>query len=148
MARFEGKHSERVIVDAPLPAVRDHFASLEATLAATGDIERSAIDGDTIHYVLKAQDLGVVKFQSDFRCRYTLEGDELRWATVEGNTHQQGRARFSASEAGTAIDFEEQIAVDMDVPKMMAGMLKPVVAQVLAHEVKGFLGRMVKSVPR
>jgi hypothetical protein len=38
--------------------------------------------------------------------------------------------------------------VDLPVPGMMAKMLEPVVAQVLAHEVKGFLERMVASVPR
>jgi uncharacterized membrane protein len=148
MARFEGTHTQRVEVDAPIDAVRAHFADLSKTVAATHDVERSSITGDVIHFVLKAQDLGVVKFQGDFRCRYQWAGGDLSWGTIEGNTDQVGTARFEAISAGrTAVSFQERVAVDLPVPGMMAKMLEPVVAQVLAHEVKGFLERMVASVP-
>jgi hypothetical protein len=149
MAWFEGTHAQSLIVDAPLAAAKAHFANLAAIAANTSDLERFDIDGDVLHLVMKAQDhAGIAKFQGDYRSRYTTSGDTVRWEAVSGNTKQSGEARFTRlSDNRTTLDYTETVAIDMDVPAMMAPMLRPLITQILAHEIKGFVGRMVKAVP-
>lgn len=147
MAWFEGTHAQSLVLDVGVEAAKAHFANLATIAANTGDLESHGIEGDVLHFVLKAQDhAGVVKFQGDYRCRYALEGDTLRWTPVSGNVVQSGEARFKALPDGkTALDYTETVKVDMDVPALMAPMLAPLIGPMLAHEVKGYVGRMVAS---
>lgn len=147
MAWFEGTHAQSLVLDAGLDAAKAHFSSLAKIAANTGDLERHQIEGDILHFVLKAQDhAGVVKFQGDYRCRYTLDGDTLRWGPAGGNVQQSGEARFKALPDGkTALDYTETVKIDMDVPALMAPMLAPLIGPMLAHEIKGFVSRMVGS---
>lgn len=146
MAWFEGSYEHTVVVPGSVDKVAKHFADLSTIIAQTSDVERSNIEGDVIHFVLKAQDhAGIAKFQGDYRCRYTLSGDTLRWETLEGNTQSSGTAKFTASGADTSVDYRETVKIDMDVPAMMAPMLRPLITQVLAHEIKGYVNRMIKS---
>ncbi|HHO54475.1 MAG TPA: hypothetical protein ENK18_27285 [Deltaproteobacteria bacterium] len=143
MAWFEGTHSESRQLDVDPTTAREHFADLDTIVAATKGVASAEIDGRTIHFVLEEEDHGVVKFQGDFHCTYTLEGDTLRWATREGNLQQSGEARFTPAGDGVTLDYTETVKVELGVPAMMAPMLKPVLAAVLAKEVKEYLGRMV-----
>ena len=147
MAWFEGTHAQSLVLDAGLAAAKAHFADLQTIAANTGDLESHQVEGDVLHFVLKAQDhAGVVKFQGDYRCRYVLDGDVLRWTAQGGNVEQSGEARFRALPDGkTALDYTETVKVDMDVPALMAPMLAPLIGPMLAHEVKGYVGRMVAS---
>lgn len=143
MTWFEGTHSESRHLDVDPDTARAHFADLDKIVAHTKGVSSSQIDGRTIHFVLEEEDHGVVKFQGDFRCTYVLEGDTLRWSTEEGNLQQSGEARFTPSGDGVDLDYTETVRVELGVPAMMAPMLKPVLAAVLAKEVKEYLGRMV-----
>lgn len=147
MSRFEGKHTATVTVPAPLSAAIAHFANPQTIVAHSKDVESATVEGDTIHFVLEAQDHGITKFQGRYSCKYTAEGNVVRWQTIGGgNTEQSGEATFeTVDENTTQIAYNEQLAIDLDVPDMMAPMLKPVIAQVLSHELKGFLGRMTKT---
>lgn len=147
MAWFEGTHAQSLVLNAGIDAAKAHFANLATIAANTGDLESHQVEGDVLHFVLKAQDhAGVVKFQGDYRCRYTLEGDTLRWTPTGGNVQQSGEARFKALPDGkTALDYTETVKVDMDVPALMAPMLAPLIGPMLAHEVKGYVGRMAAS---
>lgn len=147
MAWFEGTHTQSLVLDVGVDAAKAHFGDLAAIAAATNDLLRHEIDGDVLHFVLKPQDhVGVVKFQGDFRCRYTRDGDTIRWATIDGNVNQAGEARFEARPDGkTALQYAETVKVDMDVPGLMAPMLGQLIGPMLAYEIKGFLGRMLAA---
>lgn len=147
MARFEGNHSSTVTVTKPLAAAIAHFADPATVVANSEDVETAEIDGNTVHFVLKEQDHGIAKFQGRYSCQYSADGNAVRWATIgDSNTVQSGEAVFEAIDAdSTSITYSESLAIDLDVPDMMAPMLKPVVSQLLAHELKGFLKRMVKT---
>lgn len=146
MPWFEGSHAEKRTVAAPLDAVRAHFADPNTILAHTKDVESGTVDDRTIHFVMKEEDHGIMKFQADFRCTYTLDGDVLSWETHEGNLKQTGTATFAADGAGTVVDYTEKVEVDLGVPAMAAPMLKPVIGAMLSSEIKGFFDRMAKSV--
>lgn len=147
MARFEGSYTQSLVLATGLASAKAHFADLATIAANTGDLLSHEREGDVLHFVLKAQDhVGVVKFQGDYRCRYTLAGDTLTWAPVSGNVKQSGEARFRALPDGqTALDYRETVEVDMDVPAMMAPLLAPLIGPMLTHEIKGYVGRMVAS---
>ena len=128
-----------------LPTTRAAFADPGTIAAHTEGLRSHAVEGDVVHFVLALQDHGVVKFEGDYRCRYVLEGDTLRWTPAGGNTKQSGEARFRAVPGGTEVVYTETLEVDLDVNAMMAPMLRMVMGPMLAHEAKEYLRRMVKS---
>lgn len=148
MAWFEGEHRESVTVAADRDRARAFFADPEAILAHSKDVESSRVEGETIHFVIKLQDHGVMKFQGRFACRYHAPDEAtVRWEPVgEGNTKQSGEAVFTALPGGgTRIDYRERVAIDLDVPGMMAPMLKPVVGPMVTYEIKEYLRRMTAA---
>jgi hypothetical protein len=145
VAWFEGSHSETFVVPRDLETTKAHFSNLGTIAAHTDSLERHAVEGEIIHFVLKLQDHGVVKFTGNYRCRYTLTGDTLRWTPEGGNTKQSGEAVFRTVAGGTEVVYREDLAVDLDVNALMAPMLGMVMGPMLAHEAKEYVRRMVKS---
>lgn len=145
MPWFEGTHTETRTLPAPVDRVKAHFSAPASIFASTKGLESSAVDGDVLHFVMKEEDHGVVKFKADFRCRYTLDGDRLVWTTLEGNLQQSGQASFEPDGAGTKLTYTETVKIDLGVPGMMAPMLQPMIGPMLASEVKGYVKRMAES---
>lgn len=145
MSWFEGTHSETFTVPRDLETTRRHFSDLATIVANTEGLASHTIEGDVVHFVLAPQDHGVVKFEGDYRCRYTLDGDTLRWSPAGGNTKQSGEATFRAIPGGTEVVYRETLEVDLDVNALMAPMLKMVMGPMLSHEAKEYVRRMVKS---
>jgi hypothetical protein len=145
MPWFEGTHSETRALPAPPAAVKAHFASPAAILAATKKVEASDVTDGVIHFVLKEEDHGVVKFKADYRCKYELVGDRLVWTAAGGNLEQSGEARFEADGSGTKLVYTEKIRIDLGVPALMAPMLQPMIGPMLAMEAKDYVKRMVAS---
>ncbi|MCO4745026.1 MAG: hypothetical protein KC912_09575 [Proteobacteria bacterium] len=143
MSWFEGTHSETRTLNKPLDAVKSHFASLETIIANSADVETATVDGNTVHFVLEAQDHGVVKFQGNYKATFTLDGDTLTWGPEgEGNTKQSGTASFKAVDGGTEVTYTETVGIDLDIPAMMAPMVKPMISAMLGSEIKGYVKRM------
>jgi len=147
MPWFEGSHEETFTVPTSLEVTKQHFADPATVVAHTEHVASHTIDDGLVHFVLELQDHGVVKFTGDYKCRYTLDGDTLRWTAEGGNTDQSGEARFVAVASGTEVTYRETVKVDLDVGKMMAPMLKPVMGPMIGHEIKEYVKRMVKSLP-
>jgi len=147
MAWFEGTHTDSFTVPTDLDTTRRHFSDLPTIVAQTEGLESHSIDGGTVHFVLALQDHGVVKFKGDYKCTYVLDGDKLEWTSAGGNTEQSGKIQFRAADSGTQVEYSETVRIDLDVASVMATMLKPVMGPMLAHEIKGFVKRMTKSLP-
>ena len=145
MTWFEGSHSETCTVPRDLATTRRHFSDPATIVAQTEGLASHAIEGDTINFVMKPQDHGVVKFAGDYRCRYVLDGDVLRWSPAGGNTRQSGEAVFREVPGGTEVTYRETLEVDLDVNALMAPMLKLVMGPMLAHEAKEYVRWMVKA---
>ena len=145
MPWFEGTHTESRVLPTSIDAAVAHFASPEALIAAAKDVESSAITDDVIHFVLKEEDHGVVKFKADYKCRYVRDGNTVTWETLDGNLNQSGKVSFTPEGDGCTMDYTETVKVDLGVPAMVAPMLKPVLGPMLAGEIKGFVDRMTKA---
>ena len=150
MPRFGGTHTDTFTVPHSIEVAKKHFGSLSAIVAASSDVESATEDGDTIHFLLKPQNLAVTQFQGRYSCRYFFADDNsLVWEPVgEGNAFQSGKATFSSTSDGqTQIEYSETIEMEMDLPALMAPMLKPVIAHVVIDEMKNYLKRMIDSLP-
>ncbi len=147
MATFESTYTNTFTVPVTLDTAKKHFADLPTIIANSNDVETATVDNDVIHFVMKAQEhVGIGTFQSDYRSKYTLDGNILSWAPVgEGNTRQSGTATFVAKGESTEVAYSETLSVDMSVPKLMAPMLKPLIGAILSHEMKEYTTRMLKS---
>lgn len=145
MPWFEGTHTETRDLPVSADVAAAHFADPAAIVAATKDVERADIDGEVVHFLLKEEDHGVMKFQGDYRCRYTRDGNVVRWETLEGNTDQSGEARFEPKGDGCVLHYTETVKVDLQVPKMMAPMIKPVISALLANTITDFVKAMARS---
>lgn len=145
MAWFEGTHTETRTIAASPAAVLAHFADPAAILAQTKNLESSDVDGDVIHFVIKEEDHGVVKFKADYRCRYATGDDRVTWTAVDGNLLQSGEARVEADGAGSKLTYTETLKIDLGVPAMMAPMLQPMIGPMLAGEAKEYVKRMVAA---
>jgi hypothetical protein len=145
MGWFEGSHHETFTVPSDLATTRRHFSDPATIVKHTEGLQSHAIEGEVVHFVMTPQDHGVVKFAGDYRCRYTLTGDTLRWSWVSGNTKQSGEATFRSVPAGTEVVYREDLQVEVDVNALMAPMLKLVMGPMLAHEAKEYVRRMAKS---
>ena len=102
-----------------------------------------------MNFLLNEKNHGVTKFQGKYTCRYTFPDEEtLIWETLgqDGNINASGKATFKATADGqTEIDYHGLLSLDMDLNKMMAGMLKPVVGQMIAYEMKEYVKRMIAA---
>ena len=145
MAAFEGTHTESRDLPVSAEAAAAHFADPAAIVAATKDVEKADIDGDTVHFLLKEEDHGIMKFQGDYRCRYVREGNVVRWETLEGNTDQSGEATFVDAGDGCKMNYTETVKVELPVPSMMAPMLKPVISALLTSTMGDYVKAMSKS---
>jgi len=147
MATFDSTFTDTFTVPVAPAVARDHFANPQTIIEHSNDVEEATVDGDVIHFTMKAQEhMGIGTFQSIYRCLYATTDNSVTWEPVgEGNTRQSGRAVFAAKGDGTEVTYSETLSVDMDVPKMMAPMLKPVIGAVLSHEMKEYTKRMRKT---
>ena len=146
MAWFEGTHEETRTLGVSPEVAAAHFADPAAILAATKNVESSSVNDGTIHFVLQEEDHGVAKFKADYRCTYACDGTTVTWSSPEGgNLKQSGTAVFSPAPGGCTVAYRETIALDLPVPSMMAGMVRPLIGPLLAKEVSSYVDRIVSS---
>ena len=149
MARFAAEFRETFTTTAPLAVAHRAFGDLDVLIANYGDLEKATKHDDrTVEYLLKEANHGVTTFQGHYTCRYEYTDDHtVSWQTTsEGsNTKAWGTATFSEAGGTTSIDYNGHIEIEMGIPRMMAPMLKPVVAQIAAAEMKKFVQRMIKA---
>jgi len=152
LARFEGTFHEVFTVRAEPRAVLDQFLSLEQIIAHYGDLESAEqLDANTLRFLLKNQNHGVFSFQGRYDCRYVAQGDSATtWASQGegGNVFTSGRASVApGDEPGTTrLDYQADMALEIDVNKMLAPILDPVVKASIAQQMRAYVKRMIKAV--
>ena len=146
MPWFEGSHDETRTLSADADAVRAHLQDPSSMIAATKGVEDASVSDGVVHFVMAEEDHGVVKFKGDYRCRYEAIDQGVRWSSLEGgNIDQAGEATVRAlADGGCELSYRETVKIDLGVPGMMAPMLKPVIAPMLAGEIKSFVDRLVQ----
>ncbi|MFT6399030.1 MAG: putative membrane protein [Bradymonadia bacterium] len=149
MPKFSGEYRETVTVSAPIDAVKKHFADLPTIAANYGDLQGHEIhDEAEITFTLMPMSEKGVTFNGQYRARYEFKGDNrLTWRTVDTkNMWSTGTATFS--EVGgdrTRIEFVQTIETDMQVNRLLAKVIKPIVSREITKGAKEYLSRMAKT---
>ncbi|MCA9566205.1 MAG: hypothetical protein KC656_00105 [Myxococcales bacterium] len=148
MPWFEGTHSETRTLPVDASTLIAHLQDPNTMIAATKGLENASVSDGVVHFVMKEEDHGVVKFKGEYHCRYEPIEDGVRWTSLDGgNLDQSGEATVRALDEGCELTYRETVKIDLGVPSMMAPMLKPVIGPMMANEVKDFVKRLVAGVP-
>lgn len=149
MAELGGSIDEVFYAEQALEVVRGHFADRQRIIACTDKVERTGLIGeDGIRFVLEEQSHAGYRFRPDYRVRYKQVGDELTWEPVEpSNLKNSGRIRFEADGPRTRIRFYQRIAFELPIPRMVIGMVQPVVDRILAPSLREYVERMLRTLP-
>jgi hypothetical protein len=148
MARFEGTVKESWTCGCSSEAARAHFLDLGAIAAATVGVDRAEVVGEgRLRIVLAAQQHGPYRFQPDYVIWYRREGDDVVWTPVSGNLSNTGRARFFDTGAGARVEIEQSIGLELPIPSLAVGLVRPVVDRMLAPGVRDWQQRMVRALP-
>ncbi len=150
MPRFTSEFDETFHSDVPLARLRDHFADVEAVIAHYGHLEHAdRRDDRTVHFVLPPQNHGVTTFNGRYTCQWTVVDDHtVRWRTVEdgsGNMWSEGEATFREEGGRTAMHYRHTLAIDLSVNRMLAKMIRGVVAEVTRRELRAYVLRMLAA---
>ncbi|MBN2799896.1 MAG: hypothetical protein JXX28_12190 [Deltaproteobacteria bacterium] len=146
MTRYDAEVRTTFTLPHPPETVLAHFASLEVIAAATADVERyQAHEDGRLAFDFKEQNLGVAKFKGQYTARYAVEGDTLTWSTLTEEPHNsgtEGEATFKAVAEGTEVSYREAVFFEVEVPAMVAGMLKPAMVKGLESTVNTYLKKV------
>lgn len=150
MPVFSAELQHTFSTPAPMEQVHRCFFDVDTHIANFGQLaSANKLDDHTVDYTLKAANYGVTTFQGRYTCRYASpDAQTITWSTLdpESNMQSVGTVRLTAlPDGGTSIDYTATLGLDIDVPSMMAPMIKPVIRQVAAAEMKQFVKRMIRS---
>ncbi|TVQ91676.1 MAG: hypothetical protein EA397_08690 [Deltaproteobacteria bacterium] len=154
MAKFSGSYEESLTVSATPDDVLAQFRDLDQIVEHYGDLESAErLDAQTLRFVLTKQNHGVFSFQGRYDCRYVPDGDDaVSWRSEGqgGNIETTGHASVAAGpEPGTTtLRYQASMTLDIDVNKMLAPVLEPVVKASISQQMGAYVKRMVKAVER
>lgn len=147
MAKLGGEVKQvfRSKVDAA--RTRAAIADLDKISAATTEATSvQKIGADTLKFVLQEQNHGVARFTGQYSVRYSTEGDEVVWRTLEGNMVNEGRARVVARpDGGADVHWTQRIETEVPVPGLLARALGPVATKIMESSIQGYVSRLLAS---
>jgi len=136
-------------------SIRVPHDRVAAALASPDDIARflgddlessTKVDDRTLRIVRKPVEEMGVRFHGDYTVRYTRDGDgtKITWTTItKGNMRSHGTATVTALPDGsTRLEYDESIECDMEVNRLLAVALRPIVERKMKSGVGAYLERV------
>ncbi len=147
MATFSSSDKRVVTIHASPERVVEALITPERIKESMADeLESSAtVDDHTVRWIRKPVEEKGVKFRADYVVHYDYDGrDKVSWHTVGGgNMRSNGEARLAAApEGGTRVEYSESIECDMEVNRILAAVLRPIVE----HKIKSGVGKYLANV--
>ena len=105
----------------------------------------TVVDPQTLRLQRKPVEETGVKFRADYTVRYAYDGNsKITWSTVgPSNMRSNGEALVAANGDGsTSVDYRESIECDMEVNRILATVLRPIVE----HKIKSGVGEYLETV--
>lgn len=146
MTAFASELEETFQVSAPVEHTAATFFDFDHVITCTRKAERvDRVGDDTLAFTLKPEQHGPTAFQAIYSVQYALEGDTLTWRTVgDGNLVNEGTARFRAHAGGTAVDWRQRIELELPVNRVIAKMLRPLVAKLSRGGMRRYVEHMTR----
>ncbi len=144
MPKFNGEYTETFTLNAPIEACKAHFSDLETIAANYGGLVSHTIDGETITFVLEPKSEKGVTFNGKYSCIYEFTSENLlEWRTTKTeNMWSTGSAKFTAVGDQTRVQFRQHIETDMQVNRLLAKVISPIVTREINNGTKGYIERM------
>ncbi len=145
MPKFEGTEQRTFTVKADLAKVAEVMSDPMVFSRFVLDLETiEPTEDGAYHWRLKEISEKGIHFKGDYKVTYTRDGDKsVSWETIgEGNMSSTGRALFKAVAAGTEVNYTETITTEMDVNRLLAKVIKPIVNRQIARGVGDYLDRV------
>lgn len=123
------------------------FAELDRQIACHPEVQASEkLDATRLRIKLKEMAHGPVKFAGDYTLRFEVAGSAVRWTSeAGGNITVRGEATFSDAPGGCRMQFRESVEMDMEVNRLLAGVVRPIAETMMARGMRGFVERMAAS---
>ncbi|HNS98244.1 MAG TPA: SRPBCC family protein [Polyangiaceae bacterium] len=148
MPVFRGVYEETFVVDVPLDKAKAHFGNLPMIGKNYDGVDRwEVIDDSTLHVLLKPQEALGSSFRGEHTLKYTFGEQQTTWESEPGgNMRSRGHTRFeSLGPTRTRIVHRDEIECDIDINRLLAKALQPIVGLGIERGVKAYLSRMRKA---
>lgn len=147
MPTFSGKNTERRALPVLPERAALAFAELERQLSCHPELASGQPVGtDLLRIRLKEMKHGPVQFSGHYTLKFTIEGTTVRWQSgADGNVNILGEARFIPAVGGCEMHIDESCSMDMDINRLVAGVVRPIAEAMMARGMRGFVNRMVES---
>ncbi|HTR50073.1 MAG TPA: SRPBCC family protein [Kofleriaceae bacterium] len=153
MPTFASRDKRTISIRAPHERVAAALASPDDIARFLGDdLEASTkVDDRTLRIVRKPVEEMGVRFHGDYTVRYTRDGtDRITWTTItNGNMRSHGSATVTTQADGTTrVEYDESIECDMEVNRLLAVALRPIVERKMKSGVGAYLERVKADLER
>lgn len=150
MPRVAATYRGEFPVAAPVPTAVAFFADLDQLVALGTDIaEARTLGPETICVRLQEQHHGVTRYTGRYTTTYRADGDRVRWTSApEGTMWLTGTARFLPAAGGARLHYEETVEMELDAPRPLVAMLRPIASRLVEREIKAFVERMLAALAR
>jgi hypothetical protein len=108
------------------------------------------LDDHEIRFVVKPQASHGVTFTAHYLCRYEIDPQGvLRWrSTASENIWVEGEAHLTAlSPTSTRLDYKQSLAMEMQVNRLLAKIIAPLVTKGIRDGVRAYLKAMQDALP-
>lgn len=147
MPTFSGRHTTSVPVARPPAEAAAAFADLETQIRCHPELaEAQKLDAATLRVRLKEMNHGPVAFSGRYTLHFTREGDTVRWRSTEGNVEVRGEAHFRPAAGGSRMEFLEEVSMQLDLNRILAGVIRPVAESMMARGMQRFVERVVPAI--
>ncbi len=153
MPTFSSSDKRTVTIRASQDQVAEALTVPERIEQALADeLESSAkVDDHTVRWIRKPVEEKGVRFRADYVVHYEYDGHgTVTWHTVgHGNMRSNGEAKLQpAPDGGTRVEYSESIECDMDVNRILAAVLRPIVERKIKSGVGDFLAKVKAGLER
>ncbi len=144
MPKFKGSSERSFTIRADIERVVQTMTDPQSFSGLVGDLETIERLGDDLwRWRLREISEKGVHFKADYTIQYARSGERFSWRTVgTGNMTSEGSATFTRQGSATRVDYTETIECDMDVNRLLAKVIKPIVDRQIARGVNGYLDRV------
>ena len=133
MAKFPTEVESSVVARVPLERAYAFFWDVAGSSKCIGGLESCTPAGEsTFRFVYEPRSTGPVSLVVQYTSRYSGNGrDEIRYTSIAAtgdNTEVDGTIRFAAADDGaTRITLGQKLAPDTPVPRLLQGLVRPLV---------------------
>ena len=147
MPTFASSDKQTIQIQSSKQRVADTLSSPDRIRELMGDKLDYAetLDAHTLRLIRKPVEEKGVRFRGEQTIRYEYNGNgTVTWKTIsEGNMRSRGEARLTeVSDTVTSVEYRETIECDMDVNRLLAAILRPIVEYKIKTGITDHLNRL------